>query len=240
MAERTDLQNAIPSRAAVIMAHPDDPEFSSGGTIARWTAAGAEVHLIVVTDGPKGTSDRTMAPERLAAIRMTEQRGAAKALGVEEVHFLGYVDGEVMANLALRHLITRQIRLLRPDTVITHDPARMYYDGYINHPDHRAVGEATLAAVYPTARDPLNVPEHLAEGLEPHAVKTVLLTGAVEPDVWIDIEATFGRKVVALAEHRSQIKDAAGLETRLRERHAAVAEGHGMHLAEAFKGISLP
>lgn len=228
----------VPERAAVIMAHPDDSDFSAAGTIAAWCDAGAEVSLVVVTDGSKGTSDRAALAHELVATRMAEQRAAARVLGVAEVFFLGYVDGEVVPDLALRRRITRQLRLLRPDTVITHDPARLYFDGYINHPDHRAVGQATLDAIYPTARDHLNYAFDLAEGLEPHAVTTVLLTGALNPDAWVDIEDTFERKIAALREHGSQIKDIDKLRERLEGWARDVGKEADLAYAEAFKKIS--
>lgn len=233
----TELET--PTRAAVIMAHPDDPDFSSAGTVARWTDAGAEVFYVVVTDGSKGTPDRSTIPHELIGTRKTEQRAAARLVGVADVVFLGEIDGEVVPDLALRRLLTRQIRQLRPDTVITHDPARFYYDTYINHPDHRAVGQATLDAIFPTARDHLNYPDHLTEGLEPHKVTTVLLSGAVAADTFLDITATFDRKLAALREHKSQIEDMEGLAERLRERHSALGHDHGFGMAEAFKRITL-
>lgn len=233
----TELE--IPERAAVILAHPDDPDFGAAGTLARWTAAGAHCTLVIVTDGSKGTSDRTLLPHQLIAIRKNEQRAAARVLGVQEVLFLGRPDGEVVPDLETRRLITRVVRELQPDTVITHDPGRLYYDSYVNHPDHRAVGQATLDAIYPTARDHLNYPEHLADGLEPHKVKTVLLTGAVSPDYFVDISDVFELKLAALAEHKSQISDLDGLAVRLRNMHKTLGGDRGMELAEAFKKISL-
>jgi LmbE family N-acetylglucosaminyl deacetylase len=230
-----------PEHALIVVAHPDDPEFAAGGTIARWTAAGARVTYCIVSDGAKGTSDPGMAPDRLAAVREAEQRAAADVLGVAEIVFLGLPDGEVVPDMALRHAIARQIRRFRPDVVVTHDPATLYTDTYINHPDHRAVGQAALDAVFPTARDPLNAPHLLRdEGLPPHHVGQVHLTGTRTPDAWVDIEPTFARKVEAVRAHVSQIRDPAGLEARLRERAAGLAEGHGMVLAEAFKQIVLP
>lgn len=227
-------------RALVVMAHPDDPEYAAGGTTARWTAAGAAVAYVIVTDGSKGSADRAMTVDRLVALRQEEQRAAAAALGVRDVVFLGQPDGEVVADLALRHRIAREIRRLRPDVVVTHDPATLYWDTAINHPDHRAVGQATLDAVFPTARDWLNAPQLLAEGLEPHHVREVLLSGTTAADTWVDIAPTLAAKVAALRWHASQIRDPDGLEARLRMRAASLAEGHGMELAEAFKRIRLP
>jgi LmbE family N-acetylglucosaminyl deacetylase len=225
----------------VVMAHPDDPEYGAGGTLARWTGEeGCEVIYLIVTDGSKGSSERDMDPERLVTLRQAEQRAAADLLGVRQVEFLGFPDGEVAPDLVLRHAIAREIRRWRPDVVVTHDPATLYWESYINHPDHRAVGQATLDAVFPTARDHLNATHLLAEGLEPHVVHEVYLAGSRQPDCWIDIEPTFERKIAALRHHVTQIRDPDGLPERIRQRAAAAAEGHGLRLAEAFKKISLP
>lgn len=239
--ERSSAVAPVPERVLAVMAHPDDPEFSSAGTIALWTRAGAAVAYVILTDGSKGSSDRTMTAERLTALREAEQRAAATSLGVAQVTFLGYPDGALVPDIDLRHTLARQIRRHRPDLVLTHDPSAYYFDRYINHPDHRAAGQATLEAVFPTARDWLNAPHLLAdEGLEPHAVREVWLTGTREPDTWIDIAPTFDLKLAALRQHASQIREPHALESRLRERAASLAEGHGMTLAEAFKRIVLP
>jgi len=235
------MNDDTPRRALVVMAHPDDPEFAAGGTIAGWTAAGIQTTYVIVTDGSKGTPDRSMTPQRLVEVRQREQRAAAAHLGVRQIVFLGLPDGEVVPDLALRHAVAREIRRHKPDVVVTHDPASLYWDTYINHPDHRAVGQAALDAVFPTARDWLNAPYLLLdEGLEPHHVREVYLAGSRTPDAWVDIGPAFQRKLAALREHASQIRDMDGLERRLRDRAAATADGRGMELAEAFKHIVLP
>ncbi|MCS7051798.1 MAG: PIG-L family deacetylase, partial [Thermomicrobium sp.] len=150
-------------RVMVVVAHPDDMEFGAGGTVARLVQEGKEVVLVQCTSGEKGTDRRDVAPECIAQQREAEEREACKRLGVREVVFLRLPDGELVPDLAFRERIVRQIRLFRPDIVITHDPFRPY----ALHPDHRAVGITTIDAVYPTARDPLYFPQHLAEGLEP-------------------------------------------------------------------------
>ena len=233
-------------RVMVIMAHPDDPEFGAGGTVAKWVREGKQVVYVLVTSGDKGSSDPNMTPQRLAKIREAEQRAAAEKLGVHELVFLGYRDGEVMPTLALRRDLTREIRRWRPDAVITMNPATYYVDGrYINHPDHRAVGEAALAAIFPTARDHLNFPEHRAEGLEPHKVREVYLTISPDADVFIDITDTIEDKIAALREHRSQFGDFEQLAQRVRERAAETAKRArelGFEVgeyAEAFKYIEL-
>jgi len=233
-------------RVMVIMAHPDDPEFGAGGTVAKWVREGKEIVYVLVTSGDKGSSDPEMTPQRLIEIREAEQRAAARKLGVREVVFLGYRDGEVEPTLALRRDLTREIRRWRPDAVITMNPATYYVDGrYINHPDHRAVGEAALAAIFPTARDPLNFPEHRAAGLEPHKVRQVYLTISPDADAFIDITDTIEDKIAALREHRSQFENFEQLAQRVRERAAETAK-HARELgfdvreyAEAFKYIEL-
>ena len=156
-------------RALVVIAHPDDAEFGAAATIAHLTASGARVDYVVTTDGGKGTEDPAVTPEQLASTRVAEQRAAADILGVSEIVHLGYPDGYLVPSLDLRRDVTRQIRRFRPDLVLTLNPQRRL-DGnpFIGHPDHLATGEATLASVYPAARDRLNFPE-LAndEGLEP-------------------------------------------------------------------------
>ncbi|MFQ5617039.1 MAG: PIG-L deacetylase family protein, partial [Anaerolineales bacterium] len=157
-----------PERVLVISAHPDDPDFGAAGTVACWAKSGAKITYVIVTDGSKGSSEPDMTSKELIEIRETEQRAAAEVLGVAEVVFLGYEDGRAANTIELRRDLVRQIRLHRPDVLITHDPAaRIINNRYINHPDHRAVGDAALDAVFPLARDRLNFPEHEAEGLEP-------------------------------------------------------------------------
>ncbi len=226
-------------RVLVVVAHPDDPEFMAGGTIALWSAAGAEVCYCIVTDGSKGTADRARTADQVAALRRAEQEAAAAELGVRRLVFLNFSDGTVFPALDLRIAIAREIRRWRPEILLTHDPQRYYFDDYIQHPDHRAVGEAALHAVFPTARDYLSAPQLLAEGLEPHKVQRVLLAGAVEPTLWVDIGDTLDHKIAALRCHASQIGEATELAERVRHRAAEVARGHGMQYAEAFKCIDI-
>jgi LmbE family N-acetylglucosaminyl deacetylase len=219
----------------LVVAHPDDSEFSSAGTVARLTDAGKRVVVIQVTSGDRGSPDRDADPARVAATREAELEEAARRLGIEEVVFLRCPDGELMPDLALREKIVRMIRTWKPDVIITHDPFRPY----ALHPDHRAVGLATTDAVYPTARDPLYFPEHLQEGLEPHKTAEIWFFGAEHPDKIVDITATFERKLDALRAHASQVGDFEGLEERLRERHRELAEGQEFELAEAFKVVQM-
>ena len=206
-------------RVLGIFAHPDDPEFFCGATFARWVAEGATVDFVLATSGDKGSADPEMTHERLAEMREVEERNAATALGVSDVVFLRYPDGELEPNLQLRRDVTRLIRMKKPDVVVTCDPARIYGQGYINHPDHRAIGTAVIDAVYPTARDRLNFIElERDEGLEPHKVKYVYLAGPKEVTVKVDVTDHIETKIKALYEHKSQIADMERMANSIRER----------------------
>lgn len=206
-------------RVLVIHAHPDDPEFSAGGSIARWTSEGLEVTYCIVTDGSKGTDDRMISREQLVALRIEEQQAAADVLGVRNIIWLGFPDGEVVPDLTLRRAIVKVIRQVRPDRIVCPDPTTLITSfNTINHPDHRAVGLATLDAIFPAARNHNYFSELLDEGLEPVYIREVYLTGSMQADTWVDISASFDRKVEALRCHKSQIKDLDGLADRMRER----------------------
>jgi LmbE family N-acetylglucosaminyl deacetylase len=230
-----------PKKITVVMAHPDDAEFICAGTIARWTDEGHEVVYVLLTSGDKGSDDPEMTPEKLAAMREGEQRDAARILGATDVIFMRCPDGELEPNLDLRREIVRVIRRLKPDVVVCQDPTVRWVDTqYINHPDHRAAGEATLAAVFPAARDRMNFPELLAEGLEPHKVREIYLAGAETPDVAIDITAYMERKLESLRAHVSQIGDW-DPEPMVREWAKETAERHpgtGEYV-ESFKYFKL-
>jgi LmbE family N-acetylglucosaminyl deacetylase len=226
------------NRVLVIVAHPDDAEFGAGGTIARWAREGREVFLAVTTNGDKGSSDPKMTSERLMRLRQEEQREAARVLGIREVVFLGYPDGFLEDTPALRRDIVRLIRLYRPDIVVTHNP----HPGlrrFIQHRDHRVTGTVALDAVYPLARNRLMFPELLAEGLEPHRVSEVYLTGSDDPDTWVDISETIHLKIAALRYHRTQVGDPEDLDRRVREAARQVGEPQGIPFAEAFRRIQL-
>ena len=223
-------------RALVITAHPDDAEFGAAGMIAKLVRDGCEVTYVIVTNGNKGSGDRTMTPERLAQIREDEQRNAARTLGVERVEFLGYEDGEVDDTRALRRDVSREIRRFRPDLVICQSPNRTYNLG-VSHRDHRTVGSVALDCVYPLARDHMAFPELLEQGLEPHKVKELYLMWWDNPEVIVDTTDTMDLKLKALACHVSQIKDMAALEKRIRERGAELGRPHGYAYAETFERI---
>jgi LmbE family N-acetylglucosaminyl deacetylase len=237
--ERHELISPL-ERVLVVISHPDDAEFGAGPTIAALTAAGARVDYVVTTDGSKGTDDPNVRPEELAATRMAEQRAAADILGVTDIVHLGYPDGYLAPSLDLRRDIVRQIRRYRPDLVITQNPQRrLDHNPFIGHPDHLATGEATLAAVYPAARDHLNFPElWTEERLEPWKVRQVLLTGVEEPNLWIDVSETFDTGIRSILAHVSQVEPET-VEERMRERARTIGEPQGIGLAQAFLSIIL-
>lgn len=192
-------------RALVVAAHPDDADFGAAGTAALLARDGWEVRYLVTTDGSKGSDDPTLSPAALAALRADEQREAARLLGVGSVGFLGFVDGELERSRPLVEAITREIRTFRPFAVYTHDPEPLFVsDGFVNHSDHRATGYATVDSVYPTARDRLNFPEQVAEGLAPHKVRAIYLFGSERPNCESDITAVIETKLAAMRAHASQ------------------------------------
>lgn len=227
-------KDTTPQRVLVVMAHPDDIEFGAAGSAAHWIAGGAEVTYCVVTDGSAGSNTPGEDLEQLVLTRQDEQRRAASIIGVKSVIFLGYKDGVLQPTLELRRDITRVIRQVRPDRVVAQDPSTIYWrDGYINHPDHRAAGEATLYAVFPSAETRPIFPELLDEGLEPHKVKTLYLTLASEPTVAVDISTTIDHKIEALMCHQSQVSEEAG--RWVTERSKEYGEKAGMAYAEIFR-----
>ncbi len=209
----------------VIMAHPDDPEFFCGGTIALWAAAGCEITYVILTNGNKGSDDPHMTPERLIDIRQKEQRAAADVLGVKNIVFLGEPDGELMSTLELRRRVVAEIRRYKPEIVIGPDPTRYYFaNTYINHADHRAAGMVTIDAVFPAARNRMYHPELLEQGLEPHTVKEVYLAGTEQPDRWVNVTGVFDTKIKAILCHVSQVREPENLPNRLKERDKTVDE----------------
>jgi len=221
----------------VVTAHPDDAEFGTAGTVARWAGEGRSIVYIVCSSGEKGTSDPNMKPEKLAKIREQEQLTAAKLLGVREVVFLRYPDQELEDTPGFRKDIVRQIRKYRPQIVVTADP----YRRYIWHRDHRITGQVTLDAIFPYARDHLAYPDLLEEGLGPHKVKEVLFWGTDDPNHRSDITKTFDIKLAALRCHKSQIGYdlAPDLEKWLRQWAKEMAKGENFELAEAFHRVEI-
>ena len=192
-------------RALVIAAHPDDADFGAAGTAFLWTRAGWEFFYLVCTDGSKGSDDESITPAQLVETRRQEQRDAAKVLGVKDVFFLDYVDGELTQSRRFLGDVVRAIREVRPDAVFTHDPeAVIVRDSFINHSDHRITGLTAIDAVYPAARDRLNFPEHVAAGLAPHKVRQVYIWGSERANFEVDITEVIDVKLQALAAHGSQ------------------------------------
>lgn len=205
--DETQIESG-PKRVAVIMAHPDDPDFVCGGTCARWAAEGHHITFVLITNGDKGSDDRTIPSDELIRIREAEQRAAAAILGVKECVFMRREDGMLVPDLELRRELVRVIRQLKPDVVICPDPTSWFVAReYINHPDHRAAGQAALEAIFPAARNHRVFPELLAEGLEPHRVEEVYVSTSHSADTWIDITDYIDIKIEALRAHVSQMGD---------------------------------
>ena len=229
-------------RILIVAAHPDDVDFGCAGSVAQWTRAGISVSYCIVTDGDAGGFDETVPREEMARIRRGEQTAAAATVGVDDIHWLAYPDGQVMVSLDLRRDISRVIRRVRPQRVAVPSPERNYARIFASHPDHLAVGEAALCAVYPDSRNPFAFPELLdVERLEPHTVREVWIMGHREPDTPVDITDTFERKVAALRCHVSQVSHHQDLETMLRDWAKLTAKNLGLpdgRLAEAFRAIT--
>jgi LmbE family N-acetylglucosaminyl deacetylase len=229
-----DLPRA--ERVLVVGAHPDDPDFFCAGTVARWTDSGTAVWYLVVTLGQKGVLPGTD-PATFGRTRESEQRDAAKLLGVEGVTFLEHVDGEVFDTLELRGQITEVIRRFRPQLIATHDPLTRLYR---QHPDHRAVGFAAMHAAFPASRLATFFPDQMDLGLQPHPVLGALLFGSDRPDTFVDIAPVFERKVAALQAHVSQTSAfPGGLHDRVRSRAEEAGREAGVALAEAFLSVVL-
>jgi LmbE family N-acetylglucosaminyl deacetylase len=228
-------------RALVISAHPDDVDFTAAGTIAAWTDVGIEVAYCIVTDGDAGGFDPSVPRAEIPGIRRAEQTAAAKEVGVMDLAFLGYPDGRLVTSLELRRDLAREIRRVRPQRVVCPSPERNWQRIFASHPDHLAAGEASMAAVYPDARNPFAHPELLQEGYEPWTVLEVWMMASPTRNRWVDITDVLTRKLDALRSHVSQHTDADGkLEERMRGWGAMVAQEAGFadgRLAEGFFAI---
>jgi LmbE family N-acetylglucosaminyl deacetylase len=232
----------------VVTAHPDDVDFGSAGTIAAFTDAGLEVTYCIVTNGEAGGSDRSMSRAEMASLRQDEQRAAAAVVGVSDVRFLGHPDGRVEPTLDLRRDISRVIRQVRPERVVTQSPERNLEFIYASHPDHLAAGEAAMDAVYPDARNPFAHPELLeVEGLEPWTVNELWIMGPGRPSeagaVAVETTATVDRKVAALMCHKSQMTDPDAIGDRIRTWAQAGGEAAGLaagRTAELYRVIRIP
>lgn len=233
----------------VAMAHPDDIEFTCAGTVAKWADEGQHIVYVLATSGDKGSDDPKWTSESLSATREAEQRAAAEVLDVKAVEFLRYKDAELVADMELRKDVTRMIRKHKPDAIVCQDPTARYFNNYIQHPDHIAMGEAVLAAVFPSARDRLTFPDLLLEeGYEPHKCPDVYLVASREQvDHFVDVSNYLEKKVEALKAHESQLGDRDftdrvrnwSRDTAALARHKSYPESDTMELAEAFKLIRL-
>ncbi|HEU0086042.1 MAG TPA: PIG-L deacetylase family protein [Pseudonocardiaceae bacterium] len=226
-------------RVLVVVAHPDDVDFGTAGTVASWTDAGIEVSYCIVTNGDAGGFDPEVPREAIAGIRQDEQRKAAAVVGVTDVEFLGYPDGRLAVSWELRRDLTRVIRSVRPDRLLVQSPQRDLRNIYVSHPDHLAAGEAALCAAYPDARNPFAHPELLAEaGLEAHVVPEIwVMSPNDRAEHYVDITDTFDRKIAALRAHVSQTAHMTDLEERIRGWGTRQAQAAGLpagHLAEGY------
>ena len=232
----------IPRSAMSIHAHPDDQDFTVAGTLAKWARAGCEIVSVIVTSGDAGSNDPSKSADykpQLAKLREAEQKAANGVLGIGQTVFLGYPDGEVVPSIGLRRDLTRLIRKHRPEVVVTGDPsARFYGNEYVNHPDHRAVSEAAIYAVFPSAGSRMIFADLLEEGLAPHEVRRLYIHGNDQPDTWVDITSTMEVKIDALKKHISQ-GDTHDSEQMLRDWAQEEGKPKDIPYAEAFRVMVL-
>lgn len=231
------MMDDIPEVVLAVYAHPDDSDVACGGTLARWAKAGAAVHLIVCTDGGKGTFDPEVTPADLAARRAAELEASSALIGLQSVTNLGYPDGGLADSDELRGTLVQWVRRLRPDVVCGHDPTALFFgQEYFNHRDHRLAGTTLLDAVSPAAA----LPHYFPEAGPPHQVATVLLSGTLEPDVWVDVTETIDLKAAAVECHRTQFAEPGGWAGEAVRRRAE-QEGRraGAGYAEGFRRLTL-
>ncbi len=230
----------IPDRAMLIYAHPDDIEFTVAGTVARWVNKGSEVYYVVITDGNVGSHDEGMTADRLIETRREEQRAAARVVGAKECIFLGYHDGLLQPTLELRKELVRHIRIIKPNVVVCGDPTNFFpSENWINHPDHRAAGEAALDATFPAAEMRLLYPDLEAEGLTPHKVNYVYVSNPLQdPNYYIETTETIDLKIEALRQHTSQMGEW-DPEEPIKNWNAETGKKVGFAFAERFLRITL-
>lgn len=222
----------------VILAHPDDPEFFLGGSIARWVKLGHKVQYCLFTRGDKGVNNRVVDPKDLARQREKEQREAAAILGVESVMFLDYEDGYLVPDLSVRREIVRVLRRIKPEIVITSDPTNFFFrENRINHPDHRAAGLIVADAVFPACGNPLFFPELLEEGLDAHNIEELWFSLPIPANFRLDVTATWDLKYEALLKHESQIQDPENLYKNLLSRHTPDSSEQNPRFEEHFRRI---
>ncbi len=230
-----------PASVLAVYAHPDDPEISAGGTLARWAAAGAEVWTLITTRGDKGSTDPATDGDALARLRIEETEAASELLGFKGHRHLDYPDGELPDDLDLRAAIVRHVRELRPEVVLCPDPTAVFFgDSYFNHRDHRVTGWVALDAVAPAAGNPHYFPDQIAAGLAVHQVRAAYLSATLEPNCWVDIGDTLERKIDALFCHASQLTETGDwFREFLRERAEEEGRSAGVRYAEGFRRLTL-
>ena len=232
-----DLLDEVPDRVLAVYAHPDDPDVSCGGTLARWSGAGAEVHVLICTNGDKGTTDPAVDPRDLAARRAEEAAAAGRVLGLAGQYFLGHPDGALVDDADFRAALVGWVRRLRPLTVLGPDPTAVFFgEDYFNHRDHRTTGMALLDALSPAAA----LPHYFPAAGRAHQVDTALLSGTLEPTVWVDVTSSIEEKVAAVSCHASQFADDGSWARRaVRERADAEGRRAGVAFAEGFRRLRL-
>jgi LmbE family N-acetylglucosaminyl deacetylase len=229
-----------PQNILVILAHPDDPEFFCGATLAKWARAGHHITYQILTCGDKGFNESTasgMTPDALCVIRHEEQLAAAKVIGAEAVHFMDCPDGYLVPDLDLRRDIVRVIRRFKPDILVTCDPQTLFAAYGINHPDHRAAGQVTMDAVFPAAGSPVFFPELLLEGLMPHMPNEVWCSLTMQPNVVLDVTETWPIKLEALLHHKTQIGDPEKFQERMKTRHTEDSTDENPRYEERFRVV---
>lgn len=227
-------------RLLVVVAHPDDVDFGSAGTIAKWTSQGTQVAYCIITDGDAGGFDLSVDRKEMPSIRQREQRNAAELVGVNELTFLGYRDGELRVDVGLRRDISRVIRRFKPERVLCQSPERNYERIFASHPDHLAAGEAAISAVYPDSRNPFAHPELLAEGLEPHSVTDVIMQASPNSNSYVDVTDFMDQKISAILAHESQLPDPSTVAENVRGWLRGSAEMIGLHqghFAEVYRRV---
>ncbi len=235
-----DFRNwQAPQKILVILAHPDDPEFFCGATLARWTDAGHEVVYWLLTCGDRGSQNPDLDPQQLCGDRRTEQFNAAAVLGVNEIHFSDFPDGALEPTLEARKQVTRIIRTVRPDVLVTCDPKTLYVgDSRINHPDHRAAGQVVLDAVFPAAGSPMYYTDlWFEEGLAAHTPREVWISLTLDPNERHDVTDLWERKIRAIQQHVSQVGDPEKLAERMRARHTLESTPEAPRYEEVFRRI---
>lgn len=222
-------------------AHPDDLEFGCAGTVAKWVNRGATVYYVVLTDGSKGSEDLSLSDKQLSEIRRKEQEKAAGILGVKKVYFQNFVDGELTNNAGVRKELLKIIRELRPDIVITLDPTLVYDEntGFINHPDHRTAGLATLEAIFPFARNSRTCPELLDQGYQSHNVREVMLVNFTKSNFFVDISKTLDKKILALSAHKSQHDDLEKISSMVKQIAKRYGKRADLEYAEGFVRVTI-